>query len=166
MPNVQKYVVRILWMVPLYAIQSWLSLRFRDARIYIDTVRDLYEAYVISSFLYYLIELLGGQDALVRTLHAKARSDPETAQHLGDHGAILNMVLEPWNLGVEFMLQCKHGVLQYVVVKTVATILTFAFQFMDVYGEGLFEWNVAYPYLAFCLNCSVMYALYCLVKLS
>lgn len=45
MPEVQKYVVRILWMVPLYAVQSWLSLRFHSSRIYIDTVRDLYEAY-------------------------------------------------------------------------------------------------------------------------
>lgn len=165
MPNVQKYVVRILWMVPLYAIQSWLSLRFRDARIYIDTVRDLYEAYVISSFLYYLIELLGGQEALVRRLRTMAQNDPEAAEHLGDHGPLLNLVLEPWELGVEFMLQCKHGVLQYVVVKTIATVLTFFFQWMDVYDEGSFEWNVAYPYLAFMLNCSVMYALYCLVKL-
>lgn len=45
MPQVQKYVVRILWMVPLYAVQSWLSLRFHGSRIYIDTVRDFYEAY-------------------------------------------------------------------------------------------------------------------------
>ena len=45
MPEVQKYVVRILWMVPLYAVQSWLSLRFHGSRIYIDTVRDFYEAY-------------------------------------------------------------------------------------------------------------------------
>ena len=59
MPDVQKYVVRILWMVPIYSVQSWLSLRFHNARIYIDTLRDLYEAYVIQSFLYYLMELLG-----------------------------------------------------------------------------------------------------------
>jgi hypothetical protein len=165
MPSVQKYVVRILWMVPLYAIQSWMSLRFRDSRIYIDTARDLYEAYVISSFLYYLIELLGGQDALVRTLRARARDDPAAAAHLGSHTFPLNFVLEPWDVGVEFMLQCKHGVLQYVVVKAIASVLTFVFQSMGVYGEGQFKWNVAYPYLMFFLNISVMYALYCLVKL-
>jgi hypothetical protein len=165
MPNVQKYVVRILWMVPLYAVQSWLSLRFRDARTYIDAGRDLYEAYVISSFLYYLIELLGGQDGLVRILRAKARENPQEAQHLGSHSFPLSLVLEPWDLGVEFMLQCKHGVLQYVVVKGIATVLTFVFQSMNVYGEGEFKWNVAYPYMAFFLNISVMYALYCLVKL-
>ena len=59
MPDIQKFVVRIIWMVPIYSVQSWLSLRFHTARIYIDTLRDLYEAYVIQSFLYYLMELLG-----------------------------------------------------------------------------------------------------------
>ena len=165
MPSVQKYVVRILWMVPLYAIQSWLSLRFRESRIYIDTIRDLYEAYVIASFLYYLIELLGGQDALVRMFRAKARADPEAARHLGHHAFPLNFVLQPWELGIEFMLQCKHGVLQYVVVKAIATVLTFGFQSLGWYGEGEFRWDKAYPYLAFFLNMSVMHALYCLVKL-
>jgi hypothetical protein len=164
MPNVQKYVIRIIFMVPLYAIQSWLSLRFRDHRIYIDTIRDLYEAFVICSFVYYLIELLGGQAALVRTFRQKARNDPDAARHLGQHTFPLSYVLEPWELGLEFMLQCKHGVLQYVVSKTIATVFTFWFQSMGVYGEGQFRWNVAYPYLAFLLNMSVMYALYCLVK--
>jgi hypothetical protein len=165
MPKVQKYVVRILWMVPLYAVQSWLSLRFRDARIYIDAVRDLYEGYVIASFLYYLIELLGGQDALIRNFRGKKREDPVAAEHIEQHPFPLNLVVQPWELGMEFMLQCKHGVLQYVVVKFIATALAFFFQSLDCYGEGLFQWNVAYPYLAFILNISVMYALYCLVKL-
>jgi hypothetical protein len=165
MPKVQKYVIRIIWMVPLYSMQSWLSLRFRDSRIYFDAGRDLYEAYVISSFVYYLIALLGGQDELVRTLRQKARNDPQQAEHLGDHGYFLNHILKPWELGAEFMIQCKHGVLQYVVAKTIATILTFLCQWLDIYGEGQFRWNVAYPYLAFFLNISVMYALYCLVKL-
>jgi Organic solute transporter Ostalpha len=165
MPHVQKYIIRILFMVPLYSVQSWLSLAYRDQRIYIDAIRDVYEAYVIASFLYYLIELLGGQDALVRTFLAKARDDPDAAHHLGQHGFPLSLVLEPWDLGLEFMLQCKHGVLQYVVVKAFATVLTFGFQSLDCYGEGEFRWDVAYPYMAFFLNMSVMYALYCLVKL-
>jgi hypothetical protein len=110
MPDVQKYVVRILWMVPIYAVQSWLSLRFHNMRIYIDSVRDLYEAYVIASFVYYLMELLGGQEALVNILEQKRGT------RLGHHAFPLSLILEPWELGVEFMLQCKHGVLQYVVL--------------------------------------------------
>lgn len=161
MPQVQKFVVRIVWMVPLYAVQSWLSLRFKDSRVYIDAIRDLYEAFVIASFLYYLIELLGGQEALVRTLESKRETQP----HLGKQQWPLSYILHDWQLGMEFMLQCKHGVLQYVVVKTVATVLTYMFELLGCYGEGEFQWNRAYPYLAFILNCSVMYALYVLVML-
>jgi hypothetical protein len=158
MPEAQKYVVRILWMVPLYAMQSYLSLRYHKSRIYIDSVRDFYEAYVIASFVYYLMALLGGQDALTELLRHK---DPQ----LGKHSFPLRLILEPWELGEEFTLQCKHGVLQYVVIKCIATLLTFLCESANVYGEGKFEWLVAYPYLCFLQNLSVMYALYCLVML-
>lgn len=156
MPDVQKYVVRILWMVPIYAVQSYLSLRYHHARVYMSTIRDFYEAFVIASFVYYLIELLGGQESLVQLLRRKNPS-------LGQHTFPLSLILQPWELGEEFMLQCKHGVLQYVVFKTSATVLTFLCEFAGVYGEGRFEWFVAYPYLCFFQNISVMYALYCLV---
>jgi len=165
MPGVQKYVVRIILMVPIYAVQSWLSLRFHHARIYIDAIRDLYEAFVIASFVYYLIELLGGEEAMVSILRQKAQRDPSLACHLGNHTFPLSLVLEPWQLGVEFMLQCKHGVLQYVMAKAGFTILTYIFQSLGMYGEGQFLWTSPYPYLAFFMNISVMYALYCLVKL-
>lgn len=159
MPDVQKYVVRILFMVPIYSIQSFLSLRFHNLRIYIDAIRDFYEAFVIASFVYYLIELLGGQDSLVQILLQK------TNTQLGKHPWPLSKVLYQWELGVEFMLQCKHGVLQYVVFKSVAAVLTYFFGIVGMYGEGQFNWFVAYPYLCFFQNISVMYALYCLVML-
>mmetsp|Transcript_14364 Transcript_14364/g.36090 ORF Transcript_14364/g.36090 Transcript_14364/m.36090 type:complete len:513 (+) Transcript_14364:182-1720(+) len=165
MPGVQRYVVRILLMVPIYSVQSWLSLRFIHARIYIDAIRDFYEAFVIASFVYYLIELLGGEDGMARILRRKARDDPALAHHIGNHAFPLNQVLPPWELGVEFMLQCKHGVLQYVVAKALFTLLTYIFQSLGMYGEGEFVWTSPYPYLAFLMNISVMYALYCLVKL-
>jgi Organic solute transporter Ostalpha len=156
MPDVQKYVVRILWMVPIYAIQSYLSLRYHHARVYMCTIRDFYEAFVIASFVYFLVELLGGQESLVQLLRHK---DPV----YGQHKFPISLVLQPWELGEEFMLQCKHGVLQYVLFKTSATVLIFLCEFAGVYGEGHFEWFVAYPYLCFFQNISVMYALYCLV---
>lgn len=161
-PDVQKFVVRILFMVPLYSMQSWLSLRFHGpARVYFDTIRDLYEAYVIQSFVYYLIELLGGEDRMAALL---SRKD----SHYGNHGRFLTKVLrmKRWRMGRDFLFNIKYGVLQYVVVKTFMTLLTtFVFLPSGIYGEGKFSWSSAYTYTTFILNVSVMYALYCLVML-
>lgn len=37
---------------------QWLALRFPDAAIYLDTMRECYEAYVIYSFMSYLLAYL------------------------------------------------------------------------------------------------------------
>lgn len=159
-PDVQKFVVRILFMVPLYSVQSWLGLRFHGpARVYIVTIRDLYEAFVIQSFVYYLIELLGGEDRMAELL---SRKDA----HLGGHGKIMSKFLVRWEMGKDFLHKIKHGVLQYVALKTVLTLLTtFVLLPSGLYGEGTFSWSSAYLYITIILNISVMYALYCLVKL-
>ena len=150
-------------MVPLYSVQSWLSLRFHGpARVYIDTMRDLYEAYVIQSFVYYLIELLGGEECMAELLSRKEA-------HYGTHGrsgVLSGCIGGDWTMGKDFLLKVKHGVLQYVVVKTLLTLLTtFVFLPSGNYGEGSFSWSSAYVYITTILNVSVMYALYCLVKL-
>ena len=39
----QKQVVRILFMVPMYATTSWLSLKFKERATYHETAREAYE---------------------------------------------------------------------------------------------------------------------------
>jgi len=157
MPDVQKYVVRLLWLVPLYAIQSLLSLLFHDLRLYFDTLRDLYEAFVIQSFLYYLMEILGGEDAIVSILQEKD-------ENYGQHEVGFEFFFFQWDMGLEFMLQCKRGVLQYVVVKTLGAIATAVLEPFNLYCEGEFDWSKGYIYISFFLNVSQMWALYCLIK--
>lgn len=45
MPSEQKYIVRILFIVPIYAFDCWLSLLFfkDNYYVYFDAVRDWYE---------------------------------------------------------------------------------------------------------------------------
>lgn len=155
MPQVQKYVVRILFMVPIYAIQSYLSIVFHQNRVYMSTIRDFYEAFVIASFVYYLMELLGGQEPLTRLLATKAAS-------FGQHYFPFSFVLQPWEMGDDFLTNCKHGALQYVVFKTIATVVTIVCEACEVLKEGQFTFTNAYGYIAFFQNMSVMYALYCL----
>ena len=157
-PDVQKYVVRILWMVPLYSLTSWSSLLLQPITVYTEPLRDLYEAYVISSFVYYMIAVLGGEDALSITLERKAPS-------LGEHPWPLRMVLSPWNMGEEFMVQCKTGTLQFIVVKSITTVIYVVLTPLGLYSEGSFNLRSVFTYVSLILSASMGWAMYCLVKL-
>ena len=45
-PNEQRWIVRVLFIVPIYSFDSWLSLLFfskDEYYVYFNTVRDCYE---------------------------------------------------------------------------------------------------------------------------
>ena len=91
-PGVQCYVVRILWMVPIYSIESWLCLRFHEYEVYIATLRDCYESYVIYCFFSFLIAVLGGEDKLTMMLKDKSPTR-------GFHLTPVNCCVKPWIMG-------------------------------------------------------------------
>lgn len=70
--RLRVYILRILLMVPIYALESWLGLRFKATAAYFDTMRECYESLVIYSFYAFLVEYLGGERRLVRVLRLKA----------------------------------------------------------------------------------------------
>ena len=91
-PNIQMYIVRILWMVPLYSMESWLCLRFHRYAVYIETLRDVYESYVLYSFLQFLIQVLGGEEELILMLKDKS---PTRGVHMWG----LQWCVKPWLMG-------------------------------------------------------------------
>jgi hypothetical protein len=54
-PHLQIHIIRVLWMVPIYAIDACLSLTLPASKeAYPQAVRELYEAYTIWSFMKFL----------------------------------------------------------------------------------------------------------------
>jgi len=236
-PETQVYIVRILFMVPIFSIQSWLGLRFKDYSIYFETIRDFYEAYVLYSFLQFLIQVLGGEEALILMLKDKS---PTRGVHIGG----LQFCLKPWLMGQPvrkmymnkdgetilaasgdtgsaktasetsvtgaggliqhqhqhqyqpmggsggqqqqhhqqllmmntpvhnkplkrvywtspFFLQCKLGVLQYVLLKLASTIAILILEPYHLYKEGSFSYKGGYLYICILTNVSQTWALYC-----
>ena len=49
-PSQQRYIIRLLFTCPLYAVTSCLCLRFWQHAVYFETIRDCYEAFIIYSF--------------------------------------------------------------------------------------------------------------------
>ena len=61
----QRYVVRVILIVPIYVVYSLMAMIFYSAAVYIAILRDLYEAYVLWQFFRLMIELGGGQEELL-----------------------------------------------------------------------------------------------------
>ncbi|KAJ0798589.1 putative organic solute transporter subunit alpha/Transmembrane protein [Helianthus annuus] len=51
-----------------------------------------------------------------------------------------------------------------MILKTLCSFLAMVLELLGVYGDGEFKGYYGYPYIAFIINCSQMWALYCLVK--
>lgn len=60
MPSEQRWIVRILFIVPIYGLDSWFSLLFfRDNYyVYFDSVRDWYEGKGEFIAIFFSIQLL------------------------------------------------------------------------------------------------------------
>ena len=49
-PSLQRYVIRILWMVPIYGIESWFALRYTENAVYLQAFREFYEGNHLTFF--------------------------------------------------------------------------------------------------------------------
>jgi hypothetical protein len=61
-PTIQRKIVAILWMSPIYSVTSFLSLLYPPLEGYCAIVKDFYESYCIYTFLSFLIAVLGRGD--------------------------------------------------------------------------------------------------------
>ncbi|GIL83405.1 hypothetical protein Vretifemale_12234 [Volvox reticuliferus] len=156
-PHLQKHVIRILLMVPIYAVDAWLALRFAKAREYLDPIRECYEAFVVYSFLAYLMAFLQEK---YPNLEGHMREKPQV-QHL----CIARWLLRPWDMGTRYLWECKKGVLNFVIIRPVCTALAFITDIFGKYDRGQIDFKKSYVYLAAVTNFSQLWALYCLVML-
>ncbi|OAY64533.1 Transmembrane protein 184A [Ananas comosus] len=70
-PTYQRLIVRIIFMVPVYAVMSFLSLVLRDHSIYFNSIREVYDAWVIYNFLSLCLAWVGGPGAVVLSLSGR-----------------------------------------------------------------------------------------------
>ena len=70
-PTKQRLIIRILLMVPIYAIDSFVSLRWTSWAPYIQPVRNTYESYTLYSFLLLLQVYLGDEESVIAVLRQR-----------------------------------------------------------------------------------------------
>jgi len=157
MPKVQRLILIILFMVPVYGILAWLSLRFHNYLVYFVMILSIYESCVIVAFVYLLMEILGGEKVLIVTLNKK---DPS----FGVHKRCFALCFRPWIMGKDFLNHCKRGVFQYLFFETLSAVAVSIALPYGNYDEFQFGWDNIYTYVRFAHMCSLIFALYTLYK--
>ena len=110
-PELQKPLIRILFIVPFYAIFSWLGLADPARGETYESVRDVWEAVVIYEFLKLVLAYCGGENSCIQVIMKK----PGSIAHVWP----LNYCLPRMSLDARFMRICKQYTLQFVFVKPV-----------------------------------------------
>lgn len=177
-PQEQRWIVRILFIVPIYATYSWISLMFFNSEsvyIYFFTVRDCYEgesfsdiyghvenktsnhtflafaAFVIYNFLSLCYEYLGGEGNIMSEIRGK----PIKSSCL--YGTCC-LAGKTYTIG--FLRFCKQATLQFCLVKPVMAFIIIFLQSSGHYRDGDWSANTGYIYITIVYNVSVSLALY------
>ncbi|KAF5353742.1 hypothetical protein D9758_008638 [Tetrapyrgos nigripes] len=153
-PILQRMVVRIMVMVPIYAVSSFISLFSLEAAFFIDAVRDIYEAFVIYCFFVLLLSYLGGERSLLILLHGRPPKVPPFPANIFKRELDVS---DPHTF-----LFLKRGILQYVQVKPVLAIATMVLKATGKYNEGNLAAGSGYLYVSIIYNVSICLSLYCL----
>lgn len=152
-PTYQRYIVRIIFMVPVYALMSFMSLVFNKSSIYFNSIREVYEAWVIYNFLSLCLAWVGGPGAVVLSL---------TGRVLKSNWCLMTCCFPPIPLDGRFIRRCKQGCLQFVILKPILVAVTFVLYANGKYHDGNFSVAQSYLYLTIIYTISYSMALYAL----
>ncbi|KAA8536674.1 hypothetical protein F0562_029152 [Nyssa sinensis] len=152
-PTYQRYIVRIIFMVPVYALMSFLSLILNESAIYFNSIREVYEAWVIYNFLSLCLAWVGGPGAVVLSLSGRL---------LKPNWCLMTCCFPPIPLDGRFIRRCKQGCLQFVILKPFLVAVTFILYAKGKYEDGNFSAKQSYLYLTIIYTISYSMALYAL----
>jgi hypothetical protein len=166
-PFVQRKILAILWMSPIYGITSWLSLVFPKYEGYLSIVKDFYEAYVIYQFLSFLISVLGrGDRDKVVDLLSKHADHLEPPMRLFGWCRGKYPFGSPRALADAVLMQCQAFTMQFVFFKPMTAVGTFTCNKLDYFGQGTSSSDYRSPQFWFTIiqNVSIFIAFSGLLK--
>eukprot|EP01052_Picozoa_sp_SAG31_P008305 SAG31_NODE_417_length_15907_cov_6.901759_8_plen_438_part_00 len=169
-PILQRSTVRVLLMAPVYAISCFLSMRLMREQVYFAAVRELYEAFVIFSFMHLMTDFLSQRAKAEQTTLIRMLASQPAPHHTFP---VSCFKVQPWPMVGDdmtgnsaqspFYNKCKVGVLQYVPTAGLCATLSALFELFGFYKEGIWTFSGAWLYLMVIRNLSQAVALYSLI---
>ncbi|KAI0312894.1 organic solute transporter Ostalpha-domain-containing protein, partial [Amylostereum chailletii] len=167
----QRYIVRLLFMVPIYALISFASFLFWNNSTPLLLLRDAYEAVLLTSFFYLLLTYLSPdpeeQKAILRKEGLSRQNDVERLRR-GEQPKkwFFPLGFVKWKPadGLYFLQYMKWAVLQYCVVRPVTTLAAIVLNYIGLYCEESWSPGWGHIWITGIISISVSVAMYCLVQ--
>ncbi|KAL4919482.1 organic solute transporter Ostalpha-domain-containing protein [Aspergillus aurantiobrunneus] len=165
-PIEQRHTIRILLMIPIYALVAWLSTYYYKHAVYYDVLGDCYEAFTISAFFalmcHYIAPDLHSQKDYFRGIQPKNWVWPVNwlQKCFGGKKGIWRVPRS----GLTWFNVIWVGVFQYCLLRVLMTIVAVITQKFDVYCES--SLNPAFAHIwVLAIECvAVTIAMYCLIQ--
>lgn len=135
-PPIQRKILAILWMAPIYSTTAWFSLVFPSAQEYLGIVKDGYEAYVVYVFFSFLI-MVWGNGSRSAVIHKLAMRSSHLSPPFGCGCFYRRRSLLDGGdraLAEAVLYQCQLACMQFVLLKPVLAIANFTLTRMHYYG--------------------------------
>ncbi|KAF5322163.1 hypothetical protein D9619_001707 [Psilocybe cf. subviscida] len=168
----QRYIVRILFMVPLYALISFLSFLFWNHSTPLILIRDAYEALVLTAFFYLLLMYLSHDPEEQKRIFVRFGLSHEADAIALQKGQkvtkwVLPLGFVKWKPrdGLYFLQLMKWGVLQYCVIRPTSTLAAVILDYIGLYCESSWGLGWGHIYITILMSLSVTVAMYCLIQL-
>lgn len=172
-PELQLHCIRILFMVPVYSLNSWFALYFSEQKVYFETLRESYEAYVIYSFFHLMVNYLKQFDCPVpQDITNEPKESTESKESKESNATeIKHNHLFPFNFIFSSMTKKKLiskasiGVFQYLIIRQVITVCGLIIYTTNpvLFGYEKFGSNNIYSSFMIIICLSQACAVYCVV---
>lgn len=169
-PKLQLHCIRILFMVPVYSLNSWLALYFSEQKVYFETLRESYEAYVIYSFFHLLLNYLNECNDYTLSDMSNMQNI-QNVSNLTTVSEIKHNHLFPFNFilssipNKKIISKVSIGVFQYLIIRLIITISGLIIYTInpDLFGYEKFGNKNVYSSFMIIISLSQAYAVYCIV---
>ena len=163
-PQLRTYTIRVLMMVPIYAVEALLGLVVRDWSEILEVWRECYEAFTLFSFMQLMLSYLTMDATTLSHSGASRVALNMKGRDPVPHAWPVNRFLATWTMGPQFLRNTLIGVFQYCVVMLVVTFLSLFTWMVGVYSNNeSSSLKNSRTYLILIQSASQMWALYCLV---
>lgn len=166
-PREQRYIIRILFMVPVYVISSYLQLQWYWHAIYFQVISDCYEAFAIASFFALLCHYVAPDLHSQKVFFRELRPIKQWVLPINWFAKCCGGQRGIWRIpksGLTWFNIIWIGVYHYCFVRVAMTISAVVLQYFHRYCESSNSPVFGHIWIIVLNAVAVTIAMYCLIQ--